>query len=329
MLNIINVWGKVRTLLQSYGVALFIVISIVAFAEGDIGFLLDLEYYRTLLVLSLLLSIVISSFVSLYSKHRDRISRYKVAIDSADPIKRIEEKLREKSSYLRKLNIALLLMIISALMIGMYIFVSAEDLARSDHNYESASRQVHSTYGDLSDLASSYERYIKNMSDQKNDSDNFQELLELVDNNLVDMKDSIQQHKDQRDDLMNSFKAIKATKESSFVFISAIINKVGSIVILLFFVQIIVNLYRYNAKLATFYESRADALGLVENLNGIKYEKLLTMVYPNSFGFDKNPNPPMKEIRKIISQTFDKTIGKKDNNQEGSEKKTIQKVKEE
>jgi hypothetical protein len=54
---------------------------------------------------------------------------------------------------------------------------------------------------------------------------------------------------------------------------------------LLFLVQILVPLYRYNTRLATFYNARADAITIIEHRPGEQLESLVSVLSPESIDF--------------------------------------------
>lgn len=79
------------------------------------------------------------------------------------------------------------------------------------------------------------------------------------------------------------------------VLISAIATRVGAIVLLLFLVKILVPLYRYNVKLASYYDARADALqiGLFEGTFTLEaFEKLASVLTPTRIDFAASPISP-------------------------------------
>jgi hypothetical protein len=48
-----------------------------------------------------------------------------------------------------------------------------------------------------------------------------------------------------------------------YVLISTAITRTGAVLLLVFGAQVLINFYRYNLRLAAFYDSRADALELL------------------------------------------------------------------
>ena len=80
--------------------------------------------------------------------------------------------------------------------------------------------------------------------------------------------------------------------------ISAIVTRTGSIVLLLFLVQILVPLYRYNLKLAAYYDARGDALEIWNERDGGSLEELEGLVgvlSPDTISFGHQPISPIEQ----------------------------------
>ena len=75
--------------------------------------------------------------------------------------------------------------------------------------------------------------------------------------------------------------------------------------IILFLVQVFISLYRYNMRLAAYYEARADALILTKVL-GTPVVDLVERLTPESVDFGKMPTPSagghVTEIWKAAAQ---------------------------
>jgi hypothetical protein len=76
--------------------------------------------------------------------------------------------------------------------------------------------------------------------------------------------------------------------------IATAITRVGVVLIIVFLVQILIGLYRYNVRLVTFYTSRRDLLQIWDgNVSGI--EKLQRLMAAN-VEFGKEPKHPFEDI---------------------------------
>ncbi len=65
----------------------------------------------------------------------------------------------------------------------------------------------------------------------------------------------------------------------------------ATILLIAFLVQILVNLYRYNTRLASYYDARADAV-LMTRFVGLDFEKLVHLLSPDGFDFGRQPKSP-------------------------------------
>ena len=59
-----------------------------------------------------------------------------------------------------------------------------------------------------------------------------------------------------------------------YTFMNASITRIGAILLIIFGIQILINLYKYNMKVSVFYDSRADAIELKNSDNELSLEDL-------------------------------------------------------
>ena len=88
--------------------------------------------------------------------------------------------------------------------------------------------------------------------------------------------------------------------QQTYFLVSTVTTRVGIIVLLLFLVQILVPLYRYNMRLAAFYDARADAITLVENRPSEQLETLVSLLSAEAIDFGKSPVPPREKALKLV-----------------------------
>jgi hypothetical protein len=131
----------------------------------------------------------------------------------------------------------------------------------------------------------------------------------------LEMDISELQHK--ADDLQNEITKAEETGRQStldqnqiWVLVSAIVTRLGSVVLLLFLVKILVPLYRYNIKLASYYDARADALELM-NIQGFgggadtMFEKLSTVLTPETIDFGNPPSSPAEQAIELAKYVLE------------------------
>ena len=77
---------------------------------------------------------------------------------------------------------------------------------------------------------------------------------------------------------------------------------------MLFFVGILVNLYRYNIRLAGYYDARADGLELIDlGVDETIFAKLVSSVSPEHYDFGKTPLSPAEHAVELAKTITEKT----------------------
>lgn len=88
---------------------------------------------------------------------------------------------------------------------------------------------------------------------------------------------------------------------SSFAFtISTLTTRVGAILILIFFVQILFALYRYNMRLAAHYDGQADAFELASDRPDLDLAMLADMLSVRHIDFGKTPRTPSDQVIQLV-----------------------------
>jgi hypothetical protein len=83
--------------------------------------------------------------------------------------------------------------------------------------------------------------------------------------------------------------------------IATAITRVGVVLVIIFLAQVLINLYRYNTRLITFYNSRRDLLQVWDG-KGAGIEKLQKLMVPN-VDFGREPKHPLEDIiRQVIAK---------------------------
>jgi hypothetical protein len=86
--------------------------------------------------------------------------------------------------------------------------------------------------------------------------------------------------------------------------ISSLSTRIGSVLILIFLVQILVNLYRYNIRLAAYYDARADALQLVGSKDEKTLNEYVKVLSPETFDFGKQPRSPADNVMDLLKEVL-------------------------
>ena len=82
--------------------------------------------------------------------------------------------------------------------------------------------------------------------------------------------------------------------------------RVGIVIIMVFLVQILVSLYRYNTRLAAFYDGRADGHDAFEGGDQRLFENIVTLLSPDTLDFGKPPASPAKHAVELAKTIIDK-----------------------
>jgi hypothetical protein len=92
--------------------------------------------------------------------------------------------------------------------------------------------------------------------------------------------------------------------------VATAITRIGVVLIIVFLVQILMGLYRYNTRLITYYNSRRDLLSLWEGkAEGLK--ALDQVLAPPKIDFGKEPKHPLEDIIRAAGAAIQKTAARK------------------
>jgi|KBSSwiS6_1023812.scaffolds.fasta_scaffold00058_25 hypothetical protein len=211
---------------------------------------------------------------------------------SQNPVGQIIERYRERSRRLRR-NAGITIGIIGVLLVsGIAIFLAAGEIARREDELASTKALLENTSRTLlhnqtmlsSDLIESEAKAGKiteaGIKDLKESTVHLEAVASLI------------KQMDERPPVMYP--------QQTYFLVSTVTTRVGIIVLLLFLVQILVPLYRYNMRLAAFYDARADAITLVENRPSEQLETLVSLLSAEAIDFGKSPVPPREKALKLV-----------------------------
>jgi prefoldin subunit 5 len=235
------------------------------------------------------------------------------------------QSFRLRAVKLRRNSTWILVMIISVLGIGIGIFVFAGQIAQKDANQavlkekierlESLKQKLGITEAEIKQRQ---KEYIEELSGQgitglMGAGPAAAEMLEMLKKQEMEketMKKQVEDLNKEIDIIQNSVSQLRATDTQLPIAISAIATRIGTIILILFLVQILVPLYRYNTRLATYYEARADALLLVDLGQESNLEKLVSLLSPDTLDFSKAPATPTQQAvdwaKEILSSQREK-----------------------
>lgn len=244
--------------------------------------------------------------------------------------------LRKRSQRLRfvaGITQALILMSLSA---GLYLFINAEQFAsKIDLDKE---LEITHEINNLKSNAPEFERKINFFTNMKNGLEDKKSVLESskalittesnarnieskikgIEKDIINADSSIRNIKSEVDamnrtvsiyekalsepsrELSNDSDSKNQPPSNTVFLVSLLSTKIGSAITLLFLVQLLVYLYRYTVRLASFYDSRADILSIMKPDENLTLKKLNELLISENIGFGKQPTTPAKNIIDLI-----------------------------
>ena len=85
-----------------------------------------------------------------------------------------------------------------------------------------------------------------------------------------------------------------------YILVASTTARVGTILLMIFGVQILVSLHRYNTRLAAYYDARADALQLLGKNDPRLLGELIHSLSPETLDFGKDPRTPAAEAVELL-----------------------------
>jgi hypothetical protein len=76
----------------------------------------------------------------------------------------------------------------------------------------------------------------------------------------------------------------------------------GGVAVTLFLMAVLVPVYRYNVRLATYYLARADTLTICRDTNVSNFGEMINLLTP-TLAFDKEPRTPVDSVSSLIKET--------------------------
>jgi hypothetical protein len=87
------------------------------------------------------------------------------------------------------------------------------------------------------------------------------------------------------------------------------ITRVGVVLIIIYLVQILIGLYRYNTRLATYYNAKQDVLGLWDG-NPTSLKRLDEIMGSPKFDFGKEPKHPLEDLLKAAGSKMGAAVSR-------------------
>lgn len=230
--------------------------------------------------------------------------------------------LRTRSEILQRNARWVIILIVIVLLAGILSFIFAGQLGvreLTEARTTLLQREIDAINGSIDSNNKemiSLQRRIEQEASQQRSGASSETFLNYLKARLSAAQDREQSLRESLEKLnQQQFELTDLTKlaPNSYAIVSAITTRVGSILLLLFLVRILVPLYRYNIRLAAYYDARADALEVTRlNKDAVDkdevdielFEKLTSSLSPDSIDFAKPPSAPTQEVLDFLKQVL-------------------------
>ena len=106
----------------------------------------------------------------------------------------------------------------------------------------------------------------------------------------------------QLDSVLASMAQADQEEKALRTILSSLSTRIGSVLLIVFLVQILAGLYRYSARMAAHYESRGDMLSFGDDAAKADPVRFLST---SQVDFGKSPRAPTGQIREIVGSTVE------------------------
>ncbi|UMY64683.1 MULTISPECIES: hypothetical protein [unclassified Flavobacterium] len=239
-------------------------------------------------------------------------------IENQEVFKTLIESYRNRSSQLKKSARLKFNLVVMALFMAILIFIFAGFLTAQisknrNAEYEAMEASIdkllvkHKTRLDsLNNASKSIYKLRYTTNDSKSDevryavedaaSDYFKKYggghIELLQQAISQLeKLETKKEKDQKND-------------NYFDFFTTLSTRIGAILILIFLVQLLIRIYRYDIRIANYYDARADALEIHSRDSNLTFDKIISMVSPDIYDIGTSKSPSQSIIS--LLQTLEK-----------------------
>jgi hypothetical protein len=220
------------------------------------------------------------------------------------PFDTVVRDLRRRAARLRAAAGSNVVMIVFTLLMGFVIFASAGRRAAIESNPRSVlDLEFFDIYNRT--LASVDNELLKLTEEQSKTPmpiEVFKLRVDLLNQRKADIKARF-----------NEQRGVPTTPEETNT-VRYVVNflgsKLGSVVVLIFLVQILVSLYRYNVRLAAFNDSRADLLQTLPKGVALKVKDSMEIFPSQTLTFGKEPSTPLKELADVAVAALSSAKGK-------------------
>lgn len=99
--------------------------------------------------------------------------------------------------------------------------------------------------------------------------------------------------------------------ESLYSLVSAIMTRVGALILLTYGSQVLISLYKYNMRLSAFNDSIADAIDLNDGIVNSDLIKLFEKMDSSKIGFGNDIKTPTSEVLNLLKEVLKSKVDAK------------------
>ncbi|MFZ6181290.1 hypothetical protein [Nannocystis pusilla] len=226
-------------------------------------------------------------------------------------LRNLASDLRRRAAFLRMQCLVVLVAIVAAIGVGVWVFVRADTfghLART----ETLMRDILTRMVETREKIAAANDFIQQKDDKpapiiaeelSEPKRNQEGASELIRDLLIRQEQMAVRLTDEFAKLQEST-AFQAESRFETYLISTFSTRVGIVLMLLFLVQILVALYRYNSRLASSYDAHADAVTMQIYAPHLSLEQLSDFFASRLMDFGKSPKSPSESIHETVKETL-------------------------
>ena len=205
----------------------------------------------------------------------------------ADTRRQVGAQLRQRARTHVKQAMALLALLLAVVAGGAYAFIFAESL--SDLRQRDLWLDLQMSAISVSASAGMAKSLIASGPNNQELVNRMEQAAAGISAAAADINGQVQQIRElnQQDNGLHRIVAAASTR-------------IGAAVLLVFFSQVIVSMYRHSIRLASYYDARADTLELID-FDQEEFIKIIPYLSPDHVDFGKMPPGPWEQAKEILA----------------------------
>ena len=223
-------------------------------------------------------------------EHTEQLVNAELDASSSSPsIKALVVSLRRRARFLRATSWITLFLSFLAIAFGLLVFTRAGEIAQRDILSQRLTEELYLSKFRNAEALGRIQQLL-----QSSGRDALSELEEIK-----TIRGEIERNSQRAEQALRSIESSGSNGQLLF-FLSTVSTRLGSVLILIFLVQILLSVYRYSVRLVSYYDSRADALLLYTGPDADQLQKLVSTLSAERVEFGKSPTTPAEQATELI-----------------------------